>query len=98
GAAQPLRARAALLLVAEHAHVDAGVAQIGACPDIGHGHESHPGVLQLTCHRIADHLAYGLVDPTHASRGHPTPRPSRTAASAAARLARMRTFSPDPPH
>src|ERR1700689_897048 len=37
----------ALLLVAEHAHVNPSMAQVGAGPDIGHCYESHPRVLQL---------------------------------------------------
>ena len=58
--------------VAEHAHVHASMAQIGACSDICHGHKSHSRVLQLSCHRIAEHLANRLVDAAHTSRAHPT--------------------------
>ena len=66
------RARAArgAAVGAEHAHVDARMAQVWACSDVGHGHESHTRVLQLSCDRIAEDLANRLVDPAHASRGH----------------------------
>ena len=57
--------------IAQHAHVHPGMAQIGAGPDIGHGHESHTRVLQLSCHRVADHLTDRLVDAPHASVAHP---------------------------
>ena len=43
------RASLALLGVAEHAHEDARMAQIGAGLDIGHGDESDPGSLRSRC-------------------------------------------------
>ena len=59
-------------VLAEHAHVHARMAQIGACPDVGHRYESHSWVLQSDCHGIPDHLANRLIHSTHASCAHPT--------------------------
>src|ERR1700691_4917688 len=47
GAAQPCQRVVSHLALAEHAHVYARMAQVRACLDIGHGHKSHPRVLQV---------------------------------------------------
>ena len=65
GAAQPGKRAFTLLGVAEHAHVDAGMAEIRACPDVGHGDESDTRVLEIA-DRVANHLADPLVHATHA--------------------------------
>ncbi len=63
----------ALVLVAEHAHVHAGVAQVWAGFNGGHGHESYAGVSEALGDPRRDDLTDRLVDPAHAV-GHPTLR------------------------
>src|SRR5579875_3609331 len=72
--AQALEAGLHLTLAAEHAHVDAGVAEVGAGLDAGDGHESHARILQLPADRIAEDGAQRLVDASHPPGGHPSLR------------------------
>ena len=83
--------RLALRLVAEHAHEDPRRAQVGAGLYGGHGHESDPGILELTGDGVPDHLAHDLVYTPHALCGHgalsitvePSPTRGRRARSVA---------------
>ena len=71
---RPARLSARVSLVAEHAHVHAGVAQVGACLDGGHGDEPDARVLELLGDGVAEDGPNRLVDATHATAAHPTPR------------------------
>ena len=72
-APQPRQRLEPSLLPAEHAHVHPRVPQVRARLHAGDGHKSHPGSLEFACHRLADHLAYRLVDATHPVRAHTLP-------------------------
>ena len=60
--------RCSLPRVAEHAHVHARMAQIGAGPDIGHGHESHSRVLEVFAIASPRTSLNGLVHAAHPRR------------------------------
>ena len=60
-----------LLLVAEHAHVDAGVAKVWARVDGCHSDESNAGVFESPSDSGGKDLPQGLVHAPHAIRGHP---------------------------
>ena len=94
--AGPSSEACARVAVAEHAHEHAGVAQVGAGLDVGHGHESDAGVLEILGHGVAEDLADGLVDPAHPRRRlilvPPGPR-TRPGCARRARLSGKRSSS-----
>ena len=69
-ASRPARVALALVLVAEHAHVHAGMAQIRACIDSGHRYESYARVLEALRDPAREDLTDRLVHPAHAVAGH----------------------------
>ena len=80
--AAPRASPRAAVGVAEDAHVDASVAQIWACLDVGHGHESDARVLEVLGQGVAEDLPHGLVDATHPLAAHPSPPASSNESAA----------------
>src|SRR4051794_18346941 len=66
---EPRERRSALVLVAEHRHVDDALAQVARDPNRRHRHEADPRVLQPR-DRFGDDSPDSLVHPTHPLRRH----------------------------
>src|SRR5215212_11139618 len=105
---ETVEARGARLVVAQDAHVDPGMAQVGTCLDGSHGDEPDTRVLELLGDGVAEDGANRLVDATHATAAHPSPRigsayPERligerdATSRAARRLRRAERESPSSP-
>src|SRR5882757_7025575 len=75
--AQALDRLGASVLVSEHAHIHAGMAQVRTGFDGGHGHKSDARILQVLRDGVAENGTHGPIHATHASCGHPShPSPS----------------------
>src|SRR5207244_8167061 len=78
GGGEPLQAPLTLLLRAQDAHEDTGLAEVGRRPDAGDRDEADPRILEVA-DSLGEHLLHRLVDPSQAL----THRASRAPAFAA---------------
>src|SRR5437588_7458376 len=69
--AQPVQGGRAHRLLAEHADVYPGMAQVWAGLYSGHGHKSDARVLQILRDGLTEHSSHRLIDATHTPAGHP---------------------------
>ncbi len=71
GAVQAFHRALTLLLITQHADMHMCISEVWAGPHIGHGDESHAGVLDIAGQGIRDHLSDRLLHAPQPVGAHP---------------------------